>query len=324
MNDPLTSEVLTVAAASSLMPDASAARRITVSPSMCGPGPLFFAQAGDWTWEAVGRAASLNTFQARTADGKPAYLAFSYFRTRGSTDVHPYGLTFGDELDLESCVYGAGIDSALTVHRLTPSRRSATLPAVQRLRPEELDHPEPGCLYVETFNRWLSRREGGSNQKLLTSIPVGFDHSVLPPLPENCSPRATVAAVRQEGLFPPVPGFRRTEPDFRTRYRVDAARDLNGAGLLYFASYFSIVDTAMLQLWTHLGRSEQAFLGRHLLDHQICYFANADPGTQLDLTVGLWGSGTDAREEVADVVLRDAGSGRLVAVASVRLRVPEV
>nr|WP_257032536.1 LnmK family bifunctional acyltransferase/decarboxylase [Streptomyces sp. 1331.2] len=100
---------------------------------------------------------------------------------------------------------------------------------------------------------------------------------------------------------------------------MDPSRDLNGAGLLYFASYFSIVDRALLLAWRGLGRDDRSFLDRVVVDQQLCYLGNADAGSPLILTVRQWLRAGDAGSEAFDVVLRDKGTGRLLAVCSLQL-----
>ncbi|MEU7099192.1 LnmK family bifunctional acyltransferase/decarboxylase [Streptomyces longwoodensis] len=297
-------------------------RRIVASPAMCGPGSLFFGQAGDWTWQTVGEACSINTYRACTPDGDPSYLAFYYYRVRASPLVHPYGIAFGDEFDLESRVFQDGSRSVVTLHRLAPP--GAALPA---LHPDEFHlAPRRDCLYVENFNRWLSRSDSDTNQGLVSRPPADFRPADLPALPSEHSPRHACGRARHHGTFHPA-GLADhdllTVAAFHTTHTVDAARDLNGAGLLYFASYFSIIDTALLRLWRELGRSDHAFLRRHLLDHRLAYFSNADPGDRIDIAVRLWRHAASL-EETSDVRLTDAVTGRLIAVSSIRLLPPSV
>ncbi|MEW2266310.1 LnmK family bifunctional acyltransferase/decarboxylase [Streptomyces sp. NPDC047853] len=291
-------------------------RRIVASPAMCGPGSLFFAQVGDWTWQAVGAACSLNAYRAHTPDGDPSYLAFSYYRVRASPLIHPYGIAFGDEFDVESRVHQDGSQSVVTLHRLAPP--GAGLPP---LHPDEFHlRPHSDCLYVENFNRWLTRSGPGTNHRLLPRPPAGFRPADLPALPSRYSPRNVCGRARHHGTFHPdgLTGHDVAVSAFNTAYTVNAARDLNGAGLLYFASYFSIIDTALLRLWHQLDRSERDFLRRHLLDHRLAYFSNADPGDRITVVVRLWHH-PSSHEETADVRLTDAVTGRLIAVASIRL-----
>lgn len=144
--------------------DSSLSRRVVVSPGMCSGGSLIFGRIGDWTWEAVAAACRTNVHAARTAEGRPAYLSFYYYRVRGGKTVHPHGLTFGDELQVSSRVFQFGSRSVLTLHRLAPAELGlADLP----LDPVEVyERPHPDCMYVENFNRWISRSRPDSNRGL--------------------------------------------------------------------------------------------------------------------------------------------------------------
>lgn len=297
---------------------ASLSRRVTVSPGMCSGGSLIFGRIGDWTWEAVAAASGANVHAARTAEGQPVYLSFYYYRVRGGRAVHPHGLAFGDELRVDSRVFQFGSQSALTLHRVAPAGLGLS---DGPLRPAEVyDEPHPDCLYVENVNRWVARTRPGSNQGLAEVAPPDFAYADLPRLPGHYSPRAFVGRARQAGSFhstDPLPVA--DAPVHTVEYALDVTRDLNGAGLVYFAAYFSIFDTALLSLWRSLGRSDEGFLRRKVVDQKLGFFGNADPGAVFTITVrrrrGESGSGT----EVADMAMRHAESGQLLAVTSIEL-----
>lgn len=301
-----------------LVDESSLTRRVTVTPGMCG-GSQFFGQLGDWTWEAVNSACGTNVYNARNPHGQPTYLAFYYYRVRGSERFHPYSITFGDELDVTSRVFDLGRQSVMTLHRVS---RSGDADEGRPLDPVEFyEQPRADCLYVENFNRWISRGEQDSNQGLVESAPVGFRHEHLPGLPSAHSPRGVCGEARRRATFHPsgIPGYvPAAEPDVMT-YVVDTVRDLNGVGLMYFASYFSIIDTALLRLWRKLDRTDREFIGRRVLDHQLGYFGNADLESVFVITVNLWRNSSVQGDEIADIAIRDRDTERLLAVSSVRL-----
>ncbi|MFK0174291.1 LnmK family bifunctional acyltransferase/decarboxylase [Streptomyces sp. NPDC090306] len=291
-------------------------RHVVVSPGMCSGGSLFFSRIGDWTWEAVGAACGMNVHAARTAEGEPAYLSFYYFRVRGGDVVHPYGLSFGDELQVSSRVFQFGSQSALTLHRVAP--RGLRLP--KRIDPEEMyEHPNPDCLYVENLNRWIARAKPGSNRGLSLVAPPDFSFHDLPQLPNVYSPRSLAGRVRAAGAFYPdgPPGFVEAARPQTFEYALDVVRDLNGAGLMYFASYFSIFDTALLRLWRSLGRTDEVFLQRKVTDQKVGYFGNADPGTTFTITVRAWRSSARPHMEVADMAMNERATGKLIAVTAI-------
>lgn len=293
-------------------------RRVTVKPAMCGHNSLFFGQVGDWTWETVSALCDTNVFRARNAEGAPTYLAFCYFHTQGSALMHPYMLTIGDELRVTSRVFDFGSESVLTLHRIDFDDGASQ-------RPVELDefyeHPRTDCMYIENFNRWVTRSKEDSNQDLMSSAPAGFRHDHLPPFPTAFSPRTVLRSARNKKSFhdPKTDGYNPVRSEYQTTYRIDGNRDINGVGLVYFASFFSFVDIAVLRMWQWLGRPERQFIGRRVLDHKLCYFGNVDLDSTLAITVRLRQHRDNPNDELVDVVIHDQATARLLAVAGVRM-----
>ncbi|MET8784672.1 MULTISPECIES: LnmK family bifunctional acyltransferase/decarboxylase [unclassified Streptomyces] len=294
----------------------SPSRHVVVTPGMCSGGSLLFGRIGDWTWDAVADACGMNVHAARTPAGKPAYLAFYYFHVRGGRTVHPHGLTFGDELRVTSRVFRLGGSSVITLHRLAPA--DLPLPDAPLDPAEVYDDPYPDCLYAQNFNRWVARTETG-NTSLAQVLPTGFDDADLPRLPNRYSPRALVGAARAAGAFHPAgpPGFTEAGGSHTVEYTLDVVRDLNGAGLMYFASYFSIFDTALLRLWHSLGRTDAQFLRRRVTDQRIAYVGNADPGAVFTITLRRWLHPDRPGSEAVDMALREKATDRLIAVCAV-------
>lgn len=284
-----------------------------IRPGMCGHNSLFAGQIGDWTWDAVAEACDTDVLRARDASGAPTYLSFFYYRIRGSRRFHLRTPAFGDELHITTRLFGFGSESVLTLHRITRSAERAARP----LEPEDFyAFADPDCLYVENFNRWVARGTPGTNSGLVRASPPDFRHRHLPQLPARYSPRHAYDRARRALTF--LDHDRDLlESELSVGYEVDPSRDLNGAELLYFASYFSIVDFALLRLWRSLGRDDRSFLDRVVQDQQLCCLGNADAGQPLDAQVRHWRR-PDGREAV-DVVLRDRTSGRLLAVCSLQL-----
>lgn len=318
-------------AVTALAPDArvldesSVTRTVIVKPGMCGHNSLFLGQVGDWTWETVSALCGTNAFAASNAAGAPTYLSFCYYRVKASPHMHVNGLRFGDLIEVTSRLYNVGGESVQALHRITradPGREVA---------PIEPDgfyaYADPGSLYVENFNRWITRSREHSNENLVRSSPVGFRHGHLPVLPEAYSPRhAYDLARRRLTLLHPAPdGWQPVAEPFTVDYRVDITRDLNGVGLLYFASYFSIVDHGLLAYWRQSGRSDEAFLRRIVLDQRMCYLGNADAGSVLRIEVAPWARPGERErgEGIVNVVVTERGSGRPIAVCTLHLLTEE-
>jgi probable biosynthetic protein (TIGR04098 family) len=298
-------------------------RRVIVSPGMCSGGSLIFSRIGDWTWEAVSASCGMNVHAARTPEGEPAYLSFYYYRVRGGNAVHPHGLAFGDELRADARVFQFGGQSAITLHRIAPA--GLRIPDGPLDPAEVYEHPHPDCLYAETFNRWIARGRPGSNRGLALVAPPDFSYQDLPRLPVAYSPRARVGRARATGSFHPggPPGFVEAAPAQTFEYELDVVRDLNGAGLMYFASYFSVFDTGLSRLWRSLGRTDEQFLRRKVTDQRIGYFGNADLGARFTVEVRAWRSETRPHTELVETAMRETETERLIAVGAVEIDLAE-
>jgi probable biosynthetic protein (TIGR04098 family) len=289
--------------------DATVVRAVTVRPGMCGANGLLVGQLGDWTWESVGLLCGLNPFTAVTPAGQPAYLSFFYYEVIGNAGFHLHSPTFGERLQVVSRCFDYGPQSVLTVHRL--SRENAGEPAEIGL-----DEPFAGrhdnCLYVQNFNRWV-QRGGVTNDTLALTSPVGFNHPALPSLPARRSPRRAYDSARRAGRFAlDHPGAREAGTWVIERF-IDPARDINGAGLLYFAAYFALIDSGLAEVWRDLGRTPREFLDRKAIRTRVCLLGNAEAGSGLQLCYRR----SQAREgERFDVGMRVAPGHRTIAIAA--------
>jgi probable biosynthetic protein (TIGR04098 family) len=295
-------------------------RRVTVKPAMSGHNSLFVGQIGDWTWDTVTALCGTNVFNATNASGAPTYLAFYYFHLRGSPALHSASLTFGDRLEVVSTPFNFGSESILTLHRI--EREGQREIAAEPIDPQEFyDNPRNDCLYVETFNRWITRSQKESNQGLIRSSPVDFKYDHLNSLPDRYSPRLACGQARINNTFHDTqsPEYVCVVDDFHTEYRVDITRDINAVGLVYFASYFSIVDGALLKLWKHLGRTSHSFLSRVVLDHKLCYLSNADLDSLLRITLKSWRKAGHENQEVYNTVIQDCETMRVIAVSTMHV-----
>ncbi|MCX4530637.1 LnmK family bifunctional acyltransferase/decarboxylase [Streptomyces sp. NBC_01669] len=294
-------------------------RDVTVAPGMCGTG-LFVGQLGDWTWEAVSALCGVDVFAARNRQGEPAYLSFYYFRIRAGRRFHVGALNFGDRLRVTSGLFNYGSESVLALH--TVRRQDSDTPVDEGPFDPEAFYAgkDEDCLYVENFNRWISRGRTGSNEDLVRSSPPDFHYAELPRLPAPHSPRADYRNARTNRTFldGEPPGRLPTGPT-RLTYAVDATRDINGVGLLYFASYFSITDWALLRHWRGLGRDVHDFMGRTVLDQRMCYLGNADPEAELAVEVTGWVRPGAPHDEIVTVVLENTGTGQVIAVSTLHV-----
>jgi probable biosynthetic protein (TIGR04098 family) len=150
---------------------------------------------------------------------------------------------------------------------------------------------------------------------------VDFRHAHLGSLLERYSPRLICGLARANNTFhdPQSSEYVSAVEEFQTEYRIDITRDINGVGLVYFASYFSIIDGAVLKLWKHLGRNAQSFLNRVVLDHKVCYFRNAEVDSVLRITLRCWGKVNHPGHEVYNTVIEERETARVVAVSTMHV-----
>ncbi|GAB2890605.1 hypothetical protein GCM10027093_27070 [Paraburkholderia jirisanensis] len=287
-------------------------RRVTIKPAMCGHNARLAGQIGDWTWEAVSHLCGVNTFRATDAQGEPTYLSFFYYQLIGDQSFHLRVPTFGDRLQVVSRCYGFGPESILTVHRLAPAARA--LPATLSID-EMLHDRRPGCLYAQTFNRWIQRGAHGGNRDLHSAAPAGFRHEHLERLAPALSPRAAYDAARRAGSFVAHDSALTLRDETVLSYEIDMGRDLNGVGLLYFASYFEIADSALARMWRQLGRSDASFLERVVPSQRLLFLANADACTALAIRIRRFedAAGQSARE-VFDISIAERDGARVLAI----------
>jgi probable biosynthetic protein (TIGR04098 family) len=293
-------------------------RRVTLTPAMCGHNSLFLAQVADWTWSTVSRTCGTEMYREKNESGSPTYLSFYYLRIHGGPAMQMHQLTFGDVVDVVTTAYNFGSESILTLHRVARAAPDGAPP--RPVTPLEFyEQREDGCLYVEALNRWITRSRPG-NEALVKSSPAGIATAHLPLLPDGYSPRLVYDAARRAETFHDVASadYEPVVEEYTVDYTIDAARDLNGVGLVFFASFASIVDSSLLKLWKHLGRDVHSFTGRVVRDRQLCYTANVEVDSAVRLTLRSWRRRDDPGEEVFNVVIRDARN-RLVLVATLHI-----
>jgi probable biosynthetic protein (TIGR04098 family) len=149
-------------------------------------------------------------------------------------------------------------------------------------------HPEYG---VRASNVFIYQERGPS--KLSVSVPVNMDFSRIPELPAVPDSLGLCREARGRGAFlDPLPGdIALFEGEREFVYRIDADRDLNGAGLVYFANFISFLDLAERQLLSAMDRPVPPGLldGRSTYSRRIGYFGNATSTDSLHILLKAQG-----------------------------------
>jgi probable biosynthetic protein (TIGR04098 family) len=296
-------------------------RRVMLTPAMCGHNCLFLAHVADWTWDTISTTCGTDMYREKNEGGLPTYLSFFYLRMCAGPAIQMHRFTFGDVIDVVTTAFNFGTESMLTLHRV--SRASQDSPLPRSVDPFEFyERRDDGCLYLESVNRWITRSRPESNEALVKSSPARIATRHLPVLPDRYSPRLSYDIARKAGTFHDVasPDYEPVVEEYAMDYTIDAARDLNGVGLVFFASFASIIDSGLLKLWRYLGRDVQSFLNRVVHDRRICYTSNAEIDSTLRLTFRSWRRRDDPREEVFNVVIRDPARDRVVLVSTLQIQ----
>ena len=315
---------LRMAADNSLVEGHTVRRRLIIPPGMCGHNSLFVGQIGDWTWDAVFRLCDVNTYNARNEEGNPAYLTFFYYDIIGNPRTHLKLFTVGDEIEVLTSLYQTDPYSIHAVHQicLAPADPRKT-PAFKRNRDEIFTDPDERFLYVENFNRWISRVGGKGNENLAKSTPKNFHYKHLPTLDTTkYPPRNHYRDALQNNSFTSMISDDYqplSESVFAEDYTIDMVRDINGVGLLYFASYFTIIDEAILHLWWNLGGSDKAFLNRRIPDQKICFSGNADYNTALEIKTKIWQNKNEPTDYIFNVQVFRKKEQKLIGICTVNL-----
>jgi amino acid adenylation domain-containing protein len=281
-----------------------------VKLSASGSASRWISAIGDWSWEYVSRQCGVNVLRARNADGKPSYLAFCYLRILGGPGLQCNLISPGDELDVSTSGFRGSADSLSVVHQIRHKSGSLAFPLATY---EELQSGDEHSLIVEGFHRWLVRSQEGDNDDLARSQPAGYRSEHLPGIPDAHHPwrRYRPAIERlsfREGDEWSPPGDEIVLP-----YRVDGDRDLNGVGLLYFASYFDLFQLGAREAARRAGWPETAFQRRVVAEQEVVFLRNANPGETIEIV-----SRTRRRIDGAhlfDVVVRRP-SGETLAVST--------
>jgi probable biosynthetic protein (TIGR04098 family) len=297
-------------------------RHFVLSPGLCGHNSLLVGHVGDWTWDAAARFCGASPYAAQTPDGAPTYLSFCYYQIRAVGGAHLRTYTIGDAVEAQTRAFACGRNALHTLHRIRPCATAAEM-AAPSLELSELHEP-PGsepALYFETYNRWVARSDGDSNERLIKAAPAGFSTLHLSETPAGWQPRNFFQPAIEAGTFRANAlraGLARDTATFSWRYDVNPARDINGVGLLYFAAYFSIVDDALLHVWSMLGGSTNGFIERQVTRQSIVFLANADSTAQLDARCTLQRIQQD--ELAFDVVLQRRHDQTTIAICTVWLK----
>ncbi|BBM81666.1 non-ribosomal peptide synthetase [Candidatus Uabimicrobium amorphum] len=282
-------------------------RREVVTLGMCGENSLFAGRVGDWTWDVVARLCQVNPYNAKNERGAPTYLSFCYYHIQGNPSVHLRSFGIGSEIEVTSSSYKCDPVSLHTIHRICCDATNGESVTMEEIH----NHPRENCLYVENYNRWISRVHVEDNEELSKMQPQDYKYEHLPQMTEEHAPwKVYRKAITHKTFFEEQQDYDFVQEHFFT-YQINITRDINGVGLLYFATYFTIFDEAILQLWLSMGGEKHNFMEKKVTDQKICYLGNCNYNTNLTIQSRAWKKGN---EYVFNAVVCRENDGKAIAV----------
>jgi probable biosynthetic protein (TIGR04098 family) len=141
-----------------------------------------------------------------------------------------------------------------------------------------------GPFHMRASNVFIYQMAGPS--KLATAPPANMCFDTVPKLSSEPDSLDLCRAAKKAGTF----CERRTAKDLplgicEVIYRLDPDRDLNGAGLVYFANFICFLDYAERELLGRFGMPEKLLDARSTYWRRIGYFGNAKSRDCLHITI---------------------------------------
>lgn len=198
-----------------------------------------FREVGDIHWGILTSALGVKSSEIADQAGERLYATFTRIRMRSASPLAAF--RENDTLDIASAMTRFGAGMFFTSTQLRALGRT---------------------IEVEAMSSFSKIAVSGDNTSLLKgqpAIPPGF---AIPALSSPPDFSGEYRALRAEDPGPEA---------FSTEYRVVPQTDINGVGLLYFASYPVIAEICLSRF---LGQDAPRW---SVIERDICYFANCGP-----------------------------------------------
>jgi len=235
---------------------------------------------GDLRWQHVGLFSGVPSKLLTDDTGERLYATFFYVEANFSEEEPLARFGENDELRIVSSLksYGGGVLDGY--HWLLPSPLTE-LPA---------DPLGSGIPYFRTSNIFVKMLQGAQWLKKSKPAQAGIDLipqlDALPDSAELCKHADT----NNNFGPPPIGWISLTDSPIVIEYDIVPDRDLNGAGLLYFANYPQILDILerkILQERLAIHFPEAVVDQRTLVKRQSAYLSNASQSDRLRVTVSV-------------------------------------
>jgi probable biosynthetic protein (TIGR04098 family) len=231
--------------------------------------PLLLMHAGHFHWTSIASAIGAPLSRLRTVSGGEVYAAFYYIEERlpAGTPLERFGLDDVVRFGVVQRAFKNIVIEARIVFDTPQALPKTSLDEAPWRPSTEVAHP-----FIHFGTIFITPVTGNSG--LRVAPPASIDLSTLAPLPNDENPYQLVRAAQNGAGLGVLDHEWATIDSFEHVYRIDADRDTNGAGLVYFANYVAFMETAERLA---LGHMTSGITGRRSLRHRrIAYYGNAD------------------------------------------------
>jgi probable biosynthetic protein (TIGR04098 family) len=261
--------------------------------------------AGHLRWNDLGEATGTPASRQADAEGRPVYASFYYAEIDGFGDDGLAAFQPDDHVDLVGTLGRFGRTMLDGEHRLY---HRGVLPDVL---PETL----PPAPFVRLSNVLVCPGAGPDDLRITTPANSRIDD--VPTLRAEPDSYRLIKEARATGRFFAVPpeAVALWEGARTIACRINADRDLNGVGLVYFANYVVFMDLAERTVLEQSGAyAPEALDSRTTIRRRIGFYGNTTPRDTLAIDVEAFRLPRAGRLLMHHRIRR--GDGRVIAVAS--------
>jgi probable biosynthetic protein (TIGR04098 family) len=227
--------------------------------------PFLLMHAGHYQWCSIAQAIGRPLSELRTVSGGEVYAAFYYIEER--IPEHRPIESFGLDAAVRFAIALRSFKN-IAVEGLVSFDRADALPLTHVPGADDVVYPS-----IRFGNIFISPVQGNSD--LRVAPPANADFSAIPPLPNDDNPYRLTREAKEKGSLGLIEdGWPRIGDAFDFSYEIDPDRDTNGAGLVYFVHYLTVMERAERAMFeTRLPLHGE----RSLRHRRTAYYGNADP-----------------------------------------------
>lgn len=140
-----------------------------------------------------------------------------------------------------------------------------------------------GQFTIRVSNVFIYQMAGPS--KLAMAPPANMRFDTIPELESQPDSLDLCRTAKKAGTFYEVAGGEHSLGTREVTYELDPDRDMNGAGLVYFANFICFLDYAERKFLGEVGMPQTLLDARSIYSRRIGYFGNAKASDKLGITI---------------------------------------